>query len=270
MAYERFRVVVEDHVADVRINRPERANALDRTGWRELGEIFGQLDRAPQVRVVVLSGEGKHFCSGADQQFLMENVATVQDESAGHGRERLLAEIVWLQEQVTAVERCRKPVLAAIHGACVGGAVDIVTACDICYATRDAFFAIAEIDLGIVADLGTLQRLPTILPKGLVRELALTGRRMGAEEAQRYGLVTSLFDGPEQMRAAVTEIARSIAARSPIAVRGIKRALTHARNQGVAEGLQRIALWNAAMLLNEDLNEAVAARMERRDPRFRD
>lgn len=270
MSYERFVVTTGAHVAQVRINRPERANALDRVGWQELGDLFDALDREDGVRTVVLSGEGRHFCSGADQQFLMENMVRSQDESSGHARERLLNEIRWLQGQVSAIERCRKPVLAAIHGACVGGAVDIVSACDICYAAEDAFFAIAEIDMGIVADLGTLQRLPTMLPKGIVRELAFTGRRMGAAEAHARGLVTTLYPGHDEMIDGVMEVAQTIASRSPIAIRGIKQALNQARNQGVAEGLDRVALWNAGMLLNSDLNEAVAALAGRHTPNFRD
>lgn len=270
MNFERFLVTVEDHIAHVRINRPDKANALDAVGWIELKEIFETLDRTDDARVIILSGEGKRFCAGADQEFLMQGVLNANGESAGHDREKLYHSAIALQEQVSAAEKCRKPVLAAIHGACVGGAVDIITACDICYATEDAFFSIAEIDLGIVADLGTLQRLPKILPKGIVRELAYTGRRMSAIEAKEHGLVNTVFTDKEEMMAGVQEIAQMIASKSPLAIRGCKNVLNHARDHSVDEGLRHVANWNAGMLLNADLNEAFMAMVEKRPASFRD
>jgi enoyl-CoA hydratase len=221
------------------------------------------------VRVVVLSGEGKRFCAGADQAFLMEGVLNQQDASVGHARERLYHEILALQESVSAIENCRKPVITAVHNACVGGGVDIISACDICYATEDAFIAIAEIDMGIVADLGTLQRLPTILPKGVVRELTYTGRRMGAEEGKARGLFNDIFATKEEMMAHVIGVAQTIAKKSPIAIRGSKQTLNHTQDHAIQEGLERIATWNAGMLLNQDLNEAFSAMMERREPKFK-
>lgn len=270
MTYQRFLVTIDEHIAHVRINRPEKANALDAIGWEELKQIFEKLDQSEETRVIVLSGEGKRFCAGADQAFLMQSVLANQDDSTGHAGEKLHQTILDMQAQVSAAEQCRKPVLAAIHGACVGGAVDIITACDACYATEDAFFSIAEIDLGIVADLGTLQRLPKILPKGVVRELAFTGRRMLAEEAKAHGLVNAVYADKEAMISAVMEIAKMIASKSPLAIRGVKRALNYSQDHTVDEGLQQVAFWNAGMLINSDLNEAFMAMMEKRDANFRD
>ena len=270
MEFKRFLVEIEDHIAQVRINRPDKANALDRLGWDELQLVFEALDADPAVRVIVLSGEGKRFCAGADQQFLMQGVMYLNDDSPGHARERLHSDILRLQGNISAIEKCRKPVLAAVHNACVGGAVDIIAACDSRYMTEDAFLSIAEVDLGIVADLGTLQRLPKIMPEGIVRELAFSGRRMGAAEAKEFGLVNRVFADKETMMAAVLATAKQIAGNSPIAVRGIKQVLNHSRDHSVAEGLQHIAGWNAAMLLNQDLSEAFTAKMERREPKYRD
>ena len=257
--YQRFLINIEQHIAHVRINRPEKVNALDAIGWQELGQVFRALDQNSDVRVIILSGEGKLFCAGADQAFLMQGVLKIDDESPGHARERLHQEILELQESVSAIETCRKPVLAAVHNACVGGGVDIISACDMCYATEDAFITIAEIDIGIVADLGTLQRLPRILPKGIVRELTYTGRRMGAAEGKERGLFNEVFPNKEAMLTHVMNIATLIASKSPIAVRGGKQSLNHTQNHSVEEGLERIATWNAGMLLNHDLSEAFAA-----------
>ncbi|MEM7130593.1 MAG: crotonase/enoyl-CoA hydratase family protein [Chloroflexota bacterium] len=270
MQYQRFLVTTDERIAHVRFNRPEKANALDAVGWAELKEIFEALDHAHDVRVIVLSGEGKRFCAGADQEFLAGGVLSANDESAGHAREALYYGILKLQDQISAIEACRKPVLAAIHGACVGGAVDIISACDCCYATEDAFIAIAEIDLGIVADLGTLQRLPNILPKGIMRELAYTGRRMAAAEAKERGLFNAVYADKETMTTQVMAIARMIASKSPLAIRGSKQVLNYSQDHSVEEGLRHIATWNAGMLLNHDLNEAFTAMMEKREAKFRD
>ncbi len=270
MKFHRFIVTIENHVAHVRINRPDKANALDAVGWQELQAVFETLDQTPEVRVIVLSGEGKRFSAGADLQFLMEGPTKAADESAGHAREKLLHMIYQLQAQVSAAEACRKPVLAAIHGACVGGAVDIITACDMRYCTEDAFFAVAEIDLGIVADLGTMQRLPKIIPEGIARELVYTGRRVEAADAQAMGLVNRVYADKETMLEGVMEIAQMIASKSPLAIRGCKETLNFTRDHSVDEGLRQVALWNSAMLMNDDLNEAFMASMQKREAAFRD
>ena len=266
--YKTFLVNVVDHIAYVRLNRPDKANALNATAWQEMLQIFTALDDEPDVRVIILSGEGKHFCSGIDLSMLLTLRPNSEERCEARTRERIRRFILDLQAPINAIENCRKPVLAAIHNACVGGAVDITTACDMRYATQDAFFAIAEVDMGLVADLGTMQRLPKLIPQGVVRELAFTGRRMEAEEAQAVGLVNKVYADHETMMADVTEIARMIASKSPVVVRGTKHILNHSRDHSIADGLQYMATWNAGLILSEDLNEAFSASVERRLPKF--
>lgn len=268
--YETFLVKVSDGVAHVRLNRPNKANALNATAWQEMLQIFAALDAEPTVRVIILSGEGKHFCSGIDLSMLMTLRPANADDCQTRHRERVRKFILDLQAPINAIENCRKPVLAAIQNACVGGAVDITTACDMRYATADAFFAVAEVDMGLVADLGTMQRLPKLIPDGVARELAYTGRRMYAEEAQSVGLVNKVFDDYDTMMAEVSEIARMIASKSPVVIRGTKHILNHSRDHSVAEGLQYMATWNAGMILSNDLQEAFMAKMQKRQPTFID
>jgi enoyl-CoA hydratase len=175
-----------------------------------------------------------------------------------------------MQDTLTSLERCRKPVLAAIHGACIGGGIDLITCADMRYASSDAYFTIKEIDIGMTADVGTLQRLPRLVGDGMARELAYTGRKVDGIEAQKIHLVNRCFETPEALEAGVMEIARTIAAKSPLAIRGCKEMITYGRDHSVADGLNYIATWNAAMLLSKDLFEAGAAAIQKRDPVFRD
>ena len=268
--YETFLVDTVEKVAYVRLNRPKNANALNATAWKEMEQIFKALDRNKAVRAIVLSGEGKHFCAGIDLSMLMSIRQSSADECEGRMRENIRDFAKELQASINAIENCRKPVLAAIHNAAVGGAVDIITACDMRYAVDGAFFAIAEIDMGMVADLGTLQRLPKLIGEGICRELAYTGRRMYADEAQSVGLVNKVYADKETMMADVTEIARMIATKSPLSIRGTKQVLNYTRDHSVADGLEQIATWNAAMILSSDLNEAFMARIEKRPAVFND
>lgn len=268
--YETFLVDVVDKVAYVRLNRPKNANALNRVAWQELEQIFKAIDKDKSVRVAILSGEGKHFCAGIDLAMLMAIRQDSADECEGRVRENIRDFAKALQAPINAIENCRKPVLAAIHNAAVGGAVDIITACDMRYSTEDAFFAIAEIDMGMVADLGTLQRLPKLIGEGISRELAYTGRRMYGSEAQSVGLVNKTYPDKETMMAGVTEIARMIASKSPLSIRGTKQVLNYTRDHSVADGLEYIATWNAGMILSNDLNEAFMAKVQKRPAVFND
>ncbi len=263
-------VRVEDHIARVELDRPDKANALDEAMWRELRAAMAWADATPEVRVVVLSGRGKHFCSGIDLAMLMGVQQAIKDECQGRTNERLRAVILDLQDCLTSLERCRKPVLAAIHGACVGGGLDLVAAADLRYCSAEAHFSIKEIEIGMVADVGTLQRLPKLVPPGLVREWAYTGRKVLAEEARSCGLVNRVYDTPEALEAGVMDLARTIAARSPLSIRGTKEMLNHARDHSVADGLAYIATWNAAMLVSQDIQAAMMAGMTRQTPEFRD
>jgi enoyl-CoA hydratase len=185
-------------------------------------------------------------------------------------REKLRRLILDLQDCLTAIERCRKPVLAAVHGYCFGGGVDLICACDMRYCCVDASFSIKEIDVGMTADVGTLQRLPRLIGEGMARELAYTGRRVDGAEAQQLRLVNRCFESPAALHAGVMEMARDIAAKSPLSIRGCKEMITYARDHSVADGLNYVATWNAAMLMSQDLFEAGAANMQKREPVFKD
>lgn len=268
MSYKIFKVTVEEHIATVCFNRPDKANALPQEGWEELQAIFESLDQNEEVRAIILMGEGKHFCAGIDLSLLMSIQQKMQLECEGRKREQLRLFIKRLQAPITAIELCRKPVLAAIHGGCIGGGIDIISACDMRYCTDDAYFTIKEIDMGMVADLGTLQRLPKIIPAGIMNEMAFTGRNVEGQEAQGIGLCNWSFDSKDEMMDAVTSIAKTIASKSPLAIRGTKEVLRYTRDHSVADGLEYIANWNAAMLLSKDLNEAFMAKMEKRAASF--
>ncbi len=257
-------------IARIVLERPRRANAADATMWRELRAAFAWADATPAVRVVILGGAGAHFCAGIDLDLLDAIRSEVAALSQGHRQERLRARILELQGDVNAIEQCRKPVLAAIHGVCYGGAIDIVAACDLRYAAADARFCVKEVDLAIVADLGTLQRLPRLIGEGATRELAYTAREFDGLEAARLGLVNAVLPDRAALDAHVLAVATTIAAKSPLAVRGIKETLLHGREHGVADGLAHVAARNAALLLAPDLDEALAAHRERRAATYPD
>lgn len=268
---ETIRLSLADKVATVTLNRPEKANAMNWQLWQDIRSAMQWADRTPEVRVVVLQGEGKHFTSGIDLTMMMGLQGQIKDDCDGRMREKLRALILELQDTLTSLERCRKPVLAAIHAGCVGGGVDLVSCADMRYCSADAYFTIKEIDIGMVADVGTLQRLPKLIgSQGLVRELAYTGRKVEAEEAQRIGLVNRVFDSREALYAGVREIALQIAAKSPLSIRGTKEILNHTRDHSVADGLQYMASWNAAMLMSQDLMTAMMASMAKQTPEFKD
>ena len=268
MEYKTFRLTVDQHIAHLEFNRPEKSNSLNQDSWREMKEIFSQLDTDPTVRVIVLSGAGKHFCGGIDLTMLMGQQQVLNDLGEGRKREKLREFILYLQDAINAIEQCRKPVLAAIHNGCIGGGVDIICACDMRYAAEDAWFTVKEIDLGMVADLGTLQRLPKIVPPGIAAEWAFTGRKVSAVETKEVGFTNQVFADKAAMLEGVMEIARTIAGKSPLSIRGTKQMLLYARDHSVADGLSHMATWNAAMFLSSDLEEAFRAFWEKRPAEF--
>lgn len=270
MNYETLQVTIADHIATVSLNRPEKANCLTETSFREIADVLQTLSDEPSVRVVILQGNGKHFCAGIDLELLLSINAKVDDSCDGRKREKLRKLVLALQAPMNAVEACSKPVLAAIHGGCIGGGLDLAAACDMRYATADAYFTIKEIDLGMVADLGSLQRLPKLISPGLVSEMAYTGRMVSGTEAAQVGLVNQAFENQEALQAGVRAIAQQIASKSPLSIRGTKEVLLYARDHSVTEGLQQIALWNAAMILSEDLAAAGRAAMMKKQAEFRD
>jgi enoyl-CoA hydratase len=269
-AFTTLRLTLADHIARIELNRPEKANAMEFAMWSEIRSAMQWLDATPEARIGVISGAGKHFTSGIDLAMLGGMQASISDGCGGRSAEKLRLLILDLQDALSAIERCRKPVVAEIHGACVGGGIDLITACDLRYCSKDAYFLVKEIDVGMTADVGTLQRLPKLVGEGLARELAYTGRKVDGEEAQNMRLVNRCFATREALASGVAEIAASIAAKSPLAVRGCKEMITYARDHTVADGLNYIATWNAAMLLSDDLAEAIAAAKQKRPPVFKD
>ncbi|MDM9653572.1 crotonase/enoyl-CoA hydratase family protein [Ectopseudomonas oleovorans] len=267
--YKAFRIELVGKIAHVQINRPDKVNAMNADFWREIIEIFQWVDDNDAVRVVVLSGAGKHFSSGIDLM-LLASVGAQLGKDVGRNATALRRKILELQASFNAVDNCRKPVLAAIQGYCIGGAIDLVSACDMRYCTVDAQFSIKEVDMGMAADVGTLQRLPRIIGDGMMRELAYTGRSIDGHEAVRIGLANRAYDNHEALLAGVMEIAEQIAAKSPIAVRGTKEMIRYMRDHRVEDGLEYIATWNAAMLQSEDLRLAMAAHMTKQKPEFAD
>ncbi len=260
-----FKVETDNHIAWLILNRPEKRNTMGMSFFAEMENVFEDFDQNPDIRVVIIKGEGKSFSAGTD----LKEAATLLGQGTADGRERMRKEIKSLQRAFTKIERCRKPVIAAIHSHCIGGAVDMICACDIRLASSDAIFSIRETRMGIVADVGTLQRLPYIIGHGWSRELALTGRDFTAQEALQIGLVTHLYDDLSALYDAAKNLADQIAACPPLTVQGTKEVINFSRDNGIAAGLQYVAQKNAAALPSEDLMEAVAAFMEKRKPVFK-
>ena len=269
--YTCFKVNVADRIANLVLSRPDELNTMSRDFWVELGDVLEEINKDSDVRVVVMSSTGKHFCAGMDLNAFSNGVDNIPDDKKpDHAR---IGEAVYrvakeLQEYISTLEKIRVPVIAAIHGGCIGGAVDLVTACDIRLASQDAFFCIQEINIGMAADVGTLQRLPKIIPDSKMREMAYTGRRMYADEAKENGLVSNTYESHEKLLEAANELAREIASKSPVAIYGLKAVMNYSRDHSVSEGLEYNALWSGAMLSQKDMAEAMTANVEKRDASF--
>jgi enoyl-CoA hydratase len=268
--FETLTVALADGVATIELNRPDKANAMNQPMWQDIRAAFRWVDETPEVRVAVIGAQGKVFTSGIDFAMLAELTSPKDGDCGGRLRERLRRQVLDLQDALSTIERCRKPAIAAIHGACIGAGIALITCCDMRYAAAEAHFSIKEIDVGLTADVGTLQRLPKLVPDGIVRELAYTGRRFDAAEAREIGLVNRVYDSAADLRQGVAAIAATIAAKSPLAIRGTKEMMVYTRDHSVADGLNYVATWNAAMLISEDLTEAVTAAMQKRPAKFRD
>jgi len=270
MDFSSFKVEIAEHIAIISFNRPQKANSLDLDTWNEMQSVFEHLHTVPEVRVIILRGEGKHFCAGMDLQTLMGIPTSFNSDCQARQRDKIRKFVKEIQQNITSIEDCRKPVIAAVHGACVGGGLNIISACDIRYSTDDAFYSIKEIDLGLVADIGILQRLPTILNPGLVAELAYTGRKFSGIEAEKIGLVNQSFKTQESMMEKVMQLATEIASKSPLVVRGTKEMLLYKRDHSVQDSLDNMANWNAAMLLSNDIYKAMEASMAKTVATFDD
>ena len=264
-----FTIETDGPVAHLMMSRPDRANAMSPDFWEDLPRLMRELSMDTKIRAVVVSGAGRHFTGGMDLDSFKPLMALTQEEP-GRASIALRESIKVLQDSFSAMEESRLPVICAIQGACLGGGIDFITAADIRLATHDAYFGIEEIQIGMAADVGTLQRLPTLVPPGIVRELAYTGRRFSAEEAHGWGLLNSLHETHEDVVQAAMELAKEIASKSPLAIAGIKHALNYARDHSVADGLEQIATWNGGALRPEDLQKAIQAKMSKQEAVFAD
>jgi len=252
-------------VFGVELNRPKKMNAMNKVMWEEIGDVFNKLDRDPDCRAVVLSGSGKMFSSGIDLSDLSELASIVYGEDdIARKSMQMYTTVRHLQNLLTTIEKCKKPVISCVHNACVGAGVDMITAVDIRLCTSDSWFCVKEVDMGLAADVGTLQRLPKVIgSQSLVNDLCLTARKMKSDEAERCGLVSRVYENKEEMMSAAIEMAANIASKSPVAVQGTKVNLVYSREHNVEEGLDMIAKWNMTMLMSEDVMKSAMAAMDK-------
>ncbi|OBI86422.1 crotonase/enoyl-CoA hydratase family protein [Mycobacterium asiaticum] len=267
--YESVTVEVKDQVAQVTLIGPGKGNAMGPAFWAELPELFPALDADPEVRAIVLTGSGRNFSYGLDVPAMGGSFTPLLSGDALAGPRAVFhREVKRMQAAITAVADCRTPTIASVHGWCIGGGVDLISAVDIRYASADAKFSVREVKLAIVADVGSLARLPLILNDGHLRELALTGKDIDAARAEKIGLVNDVYDDAEATLAAAHATAAEIAANPPLTVHGIKDVLDQQRTSAVSESLRYVAAWNAAFLPSKDLTEGISATFAKRPPQF--
>lgn len=270
MSYQCFDVTIENQIAHIVLNRPDQRNSMIREFWEELPRIVQDIDDNARARVIVISSTGPHFSSGLDVSVFSSSALEDADDPLLRRQAglRFYENVRLMQETFSCLENSRLPVLAAIQGGCIGGGVDLITACDMRYATVDAFVTIYEINIGMTADVGTFPRIFKLIPEGVARELAYTGRRMPAAEAQAAGLVNRVFPDQETMLQEVMEIAREIASKPPLAIYGCKRMANYSRDHSTADTLDYVRLWNASMLQRDEILEAMQANVEKRAGEF--
>lgn len=259
MSYKSLTLEIKDHIAHIVLNRPEALNSMNIDFWREFQPVIEEINSNGEARVIVLSSTGKHFCSGMDLAVFSNPKSVPMTGDPARCGENLRRLVMQLQDVFNCLERARMPVLSAIHGGCIGGAVDMICATDSRYCTEDAFFTIKETQLGMTADLGTLQRFPKLVPEGIARELAYTGRKFSAAEAKAMGFVNQVFENQEAMLDGVMAIAKQIAAQSPMAVTGCKEMLNYSRDHSVEDSLKYMATWQAGMFRPNDMMKSFAA-----------
>jgi enoyl-CoA hydratase len=274
MSYECFDVSIEEGIAHIRLSRPEKRNAMSPSFWSDLPQIVRDIDENAKARVIVISAETTDdrpiFSAGIDvSMFSSGGVSGNDKNNPVHGAD-FYQNVLRLQDSFNALEDCRIPVIAAIHGGCIGGGVDLITACDMRFGTHDAFITIYEINVGMTADVGTFPRILNHMPEGVVRELAYTGRRMPADECERRGLFNATYATEAEMMEAVMAMAREIATKPPLAIYGCKRIITYSRDHSTADTLDQIAVWNMSMLIPSEMMEAMVAKGQKRPAVFAD
>jgi len=260
-----FELILKDNIAHIVLNRPEKRNSMIREFWSELPDLIEDIDNNARARVIVITSTGPHFTSGIDTSLFAQLAVSKKD---GNARVAFYQEVKQLQQTFTVLENARVPVLVAVQGGCIGGGLDFITACDMRYATKDAFFTLFETNLAMTADVGTFPRLAKLIPEGFVKEMAYTGNRFSAKDAYRFGLVNALFDTQEEMITEVMKIAKNIASKSPLAVSGCKTLINYSRDHSTSDVLDYIALWNASHFKIEDVMEAFSALREGREGVF--
>ena len=269
MKYSCFEYEIKEKIAHVSMCRPDKFNSMNKAFWSELPSLIEKISDEGSARVIVLSAQGKHFCAGMD----LANFSQVNEKPKAHlgmRKESGYRVTIDLQHTISCLEISRIPVIAAIQGACVGGGVDLATATDFRFCTKDAFFCIQEINIGMAADVGTLQRLPKLIPEGIVRELAYTGRKFLPEEAMKFGLVNNVYESTEEMMEAVMSVAKEVASKGPLAITSTKEMLNYSRDHSIKDSLNYVALWNTAMSINDEMSIALKAKVEKKEPKFED
>ena len=271
MSYKCFDVSIENNIAHIVMSRPEKRNAMIKEFWMELPEIIRDIDNNSKARVIVLSSTGPVFSAGIDIGMFSSDIGAIRDKNdPAYGANFYANGVLPLQDSFTAIDQCRIPVIAAIQGGCYGGGVDLITACDMRYGTEDSFITIYEINVGMTADVGTFPRILNHMPEGIVRELAYTGRKMHAGECKDRGLYNDVYQSHEAMMKAVMELAADIATKPPLAIYGCKRIITYSRDHSTMDTLDNIAVWNMSMLIPSEMMEAMVAKGEKRQGKFKD
>ncbi len=268
MEFTTFELSFNERIAHLQLNRPDKRNSMNPAFWHEFPRAVRSIDEAGEARAIVISSTGKHFSAGMDLQLFSNPDPAMFSGEPGRRAEAMRRLVLQLQQCFSVLEEVRMPVLTAIQGGCIGGALDLICASDMRYCTEDAYFVVKETELGMTADLGTLQRLPQLIAPGLARELAYTARKLPAAEAREAGLVNRVYADQERMIEAVFSIARQIAGRSPLAVSGCKQMINYARDHSLSDSLNHMATWQAGMFQPGDLMQSMAAGTSGREPEF--
>ena len=265
-----FDVEINNSIAHIRFNRPEKRNSMNEDFWTMFPKEVEQLDDSGEIRALIVSSTGPHFSAGIDLSMFKDDIVENEtDNEMGRSRGYFLQQLRFLQNAVSCLEAARFPVVTAVQGGCIGGGIDLITAADIRICTKDAFFLIEEINVGLAADIGTIQRLPKIIPAGIAREWTMLGEKVSADRAKEVGLVSSLHDNHEEMMKNAFEIAEKLASKTPLAMWVTKETLNYSRDHTVKESLENVALWNAATLHKEDVMSTMMSKMQKKKPEYR-